>query len=193
MTTTAYTQNHIPESIENEVKIALSYYPELENTTIHFEFKKEIKKSTMQAQPAFSSFFKRKNKRKYNIFISETVKISGEIYLTKKLPTEVLIGWLGHELGHIMDYRNRSNFNLVWFGIKYLFSKNHIVEAERAADTFAVKSGMENYILKTKDFILNQSNIDEKYMARIKRFYLSPEEIMEIIKQRDLKLAKVLN
>ncbi|WP_044398898.1 hypothetical protein [Lacinutrix sp. Hel_I_90] len=192
MTTIAYTQHHMPKSIEDEVKFALSYYPQLENTSIHFKFKKDIKKSTMQAQPAFSSFFKRKGDRSYYIFISETVKISGETYYTKKMPKEVLIGWIGHELGHIMDYRNRSNMNLVWFGIKYLFSKNHIIEAERAADTYAIKSGMEDYILKTKNFILNQSDIDEKYIARIKKFYLSPEEIMEIIKQRDLKLAKVL-
>jgi len=193
MSTTTYAQKIIPESIAAEIKTALSYYPELNNTSINFKFKKDIKKSTMQAQPTLGSFLKPKSKRKYNIFISETVKISGDVYYTKKMPKDVLIGWIGHELGHIMDYKNRSNLNLIWFGIKYLLSSNHIVEAERAADTYAVKSGMENYILTTKEFILNQSDIDEKYIARIKRFYLSPEEIMEVIKQRDLELSKILN
>lgn len=190
MSNSIYAQATIPESIKNEIEIALAHYPELKDTPINFEFKKNIKKSTMQAQPSFGSFFRKRGKRAYNIYISETVNISGEVLFTKNMPSDVLIGWIGHELGHVMDYRNRSNLNLIWFGIKYLFSEKHIVEAERSADTFAVQFGMEQYILKTKDFILNQANIDEKYIARIKKYYLSPEEIMEIINQRDLKLSK---
>ncbi|WP_452228129.1 hypothetical protein [Lacinutrix sp. MEBiC02404] len=190
MTNTLYAQSTIPESIKDEIKTALSYYPDLKNTAINFEFKKNIKKSTMQAQPSFGSVFRKKGKRSYNIYISETVNISGDILYTKDMPKEVIIGWIGHELGHVMDYRNRSNFNLIWFGVKYLLSDNHIAEAERSADTFAVKSGMEKYILITKNFILNQANIDEKYIARINKYYLSPEEIMEIINQRDLESSK---
>ncbi|WP_299251838.1 hypothetical protein [uncultured Lacinutrix sp.] len=190
MTNTLYSQSTIPESIRDEIQTALSFYPELKETSINFEFKKKIKKSTMQAQPSFGSFFKRKGKRSYNIYISETVNISGEVFYTKNMPKDVLIGWIGHELGHVMDYRNRSNLNLIWFGLKYILSDSHIAEAERAADTYAVKSGMEKYILITKDFILNQANIDKKYIARIKRYYLSPEEIMEIINQRDAELSK---
>ncbi|WP_289045622.1 hypothetical protein [uncultured Olleya sp.] len=190
MTNTTYPQCTIPESIKTEIEIALSYYPDLKDTTINFEFKKNIKKSTMQAQPSFGSFFKKKGNRSYNIFISETVKISGETFYTKDMPKDVIIGWIGHELGHIMDYKNRSNSNLIWFGIKYLLSDNHIAEAERAADTYAVKSGMEKYILITKEFILSQANIDASYIARIKKYYLSPEEIMELIHQRDLEISK---
>lgn len=190
MTNTLYSQSTIPESIRDEIQTALSFYPELKETSINFEFKKKIKKSTMQAQPSFGSFFKRKGNRSYNIYISETVNISGEVFYTKNMPKDVLIGWIGHELGHVMDYRNRSNLNLIWFGLKYILSDSHIAEAERAADTYAVKSGMEKYILITKDFILNQANIDKKYIARIKRYYLSPEEIMEIINQRDAELSK---
>ena len=190
MNNVLYSQNTIPESIKKEILTALSYYPELKNTTINFEFKKKIKKSTMQAQPSFGSFFRKKEKRSYNIYMSETVNISGETLYTKNMPSNVLIGWIGHELGHVMDFRDRSNFNLIWFGIKYVLSDKHIVETERSADTFAVQSGMEKYILKTKEFILNQANIDKEYIARIKRYYLSPEEIMELVNQRDLELLK---
>jgi hypothetical protein len=68
-----------------------------------------------------------------------------------------------------------------------LFSENHIIEAERAADSFAVKHKMEDYILRTKDFILNHAEISEVYKNRMKRFYLSPEEIMVLVKDRNLK------
>ncbi|MGS2726253.1 hypothetical protein ACU8DI_06550 [Psychroserpens sp. BH13MA-6] len=181
-------QHTIPQSIEQEVVKALTYYPELDSTIIKIKFKKHIKKSTMQARPTFGSFFRSKKKRRYIILISESFKISDKEFKTKNIPSDILIGWIGHELGHIMDYQDRSNLNLIWFGINYLLSDNHIVEAERAADTFAVAHGMEDYILKTKDFILNHAQINTAYKERIKRYYLSPEEIMELVKQRDMLL-----
>ena len=55
------------------------------------------------------------------------------------------------------------------------------MEAERNADTFAVEHGMKDYILETKNFILNHAEIDESYKLRMKKFYLSPEEIMDIV------------
>ncbi|EMQ94361.1 hypothetical protein D778_00829 [Xanthomarina gelatinilytica] len=175
----------IPESIYKEVQVALTYYPELKDVPIEFKFKKNIKKSTMQARPKMGSFFKSKTNRSYIILISEKFKISDKEFLTKHIPSDILIGWIGHELGHIIDYRNRSNMNLLWFGINYLFSKNHILEAERAADTYAVTHGMADYILKTKDFILNHAEITETYKLRIQKFYLSPEEIMHLVEQSE--------
>jgi hypothetical protein len=179
-------QNHhiYPESIEKEATLALSFFPQLEHTPITFKFKSDIKKSTMQAQPDFKSLIKPRTKRKYYIFISEKFKISGQEFKTLNVPSDVMTGWLGHELGHILDYQHRGKFNMIWFGLKYLYFKNHIIEAERAADTFAVNQGMEDYILKTKNFILNHADIDEKYKKRIKRYYLSPEEIMQIVQER---------
>ena len=44
---------------------------------------------------------------------------------------------------------------------------------------------MESYILKTKDFILNNADIHKPYKLRIKKLYVSPEEIMDIIDKRD--------
>ena len=95
---------------------------------------------------------------------------------------------MGHELGHICDYQNRSSFGLIGFGFKYLFSRKFIREAERNADSFAIIHGMEDYIIATKNFILDNANIPESYKDRIKRFYLSPEEIMLLIDERDKKL-----
>ena len=175
----------IPKTIKDEVETALNYYPQLKNIHIEFKFKKNIKKSTMQARPTFGSFFKLKKNRKFLILISEKFKISDKEFSTRDIPKDIFIGWIGHELGHIMDYQNRSKLNLIWFGLKYLFSDNHIVEAERAADGFAVKHKMESYIIKTKNFILNHADISEAYKNRIKRYYLSPEEIMVLVDDRN--------
>ncbi|MGB5820290.1 MAG: hypothetical protein WBG90_12460 [Saonia sp.] len=178
-------QHIIPESIRTEAETALKHYPKLKETPIEFKFKKRIKKSIMQAQPKFSSLFRSKENRAYIILISEKFKLADTLFHTKNMKPNILIGWLGHELGHIMDYEHRSNWDLVRFGLRYYFSKRFIKEAERAADSFAVAHGLESYILDTKDFILNQAGISEKYRDRIKELYLSPDEIMLLVKERE--------
>ncbi|MBO0591551.1 hypothetical protein I2486_09030 [Cellulophaga sp. E16_2] len=180
----------IPEAITTEAKIALSHYPELENTRIEFKFKKDIKKSIMQAQPSFLSLLRPKKKRSYYIFISENFEIEGEKFSTKDIPKNVMIGWLGHELGHVMDYRDRSSLNLIWFGLKYYFSDSSLKEAERAADSYAVSKNMDGYILDTKNFILNNTDLSEIYKARIRKYYLSPDEIMILVEERDRDKVK---
>ncbi|WP_343487337.1 hypothetical protein [Allomuricauda sp. d1] len=178
-------QKIFPKAIEEEVRIALSYFPELKDTPIEFKFKENIKKSTMQAQPNFWSLLRPKKHRSYYVLISERFKISGKQFQTKDIPKDVMVGWLGHELGHIMDYKNRDALNMIWFGIRYLYSEDYIKKAEREADSHAVDMGMEKYILATKDFILNMAGISEAYKNRIKQYYLSPEEIMILVKERD--------
>jgi hypothetical protein len=173
-----------PDSIKKEVELALNYFPQLEYVNITFKFKRDIKKSTMQAQPDFKSLFTLRAKRRYYIFISEKFKISGQEFETVDIPSDIITGWIGHELGHILDYEERGTLNLIWYGIKYLYLENHIRDAERSADTFAVNQGMEDYILKTKNFILNHADIDPDYRKRIKKYYLSPEEIMQLVQNR---------
>lgn len=177
----------IPESIKKEVMEALSFYPDLYDTSIEFKFKDNIKKSTMQAQPRFASFFKAKKNREYIILISRTIQIEGERFDMDDIPSDVKVGWIGHELGHVMDYRNRTNIGMLIFGFKYLFSSAHIKEVERAADTYAVAHGMGDYILKTKNFILDNAHLSEKYKQRIRDLYISPEEVMELINKNKVE------
>ncbi len=178
------THKIIPESIEKEVLAALSYYPELKDTPIEFKFKDNIRKSTMQAQPTFGSIFRAKEKRQYIILMSRKIQIEDEHFTMKDIPSEVLIGWLGHELGHVMDYRDRTGVGMIIFGIKYLFSGAHIKEVERAADTYAINHGMGEYILKTKNFILDNASFSERYKAKLRKLYMSPEEVMHLIEEK---------
>tara|TARA_B100000953_G_scaffold241224_1_gene202871 strand:- start:1323 stop:1946 length:624 start_codon:yes stop_codon:yes gene_type:complete len=176
-----YSNKIVPDNIWRETYVALSHYPELKDTLIEFKFKKNIKKSFMQAQPKLSGFFKNRKHRSYVIYINEKFKIEDETFSVKDVPSEVLIGWLGHELGHVMDYRDRSAIDMLWFGIRYVTSNNYIREAERAADTYAVNHGLGQNIIATKDFILNHSKLSESYKSRIQDLYLSQEEIMVLI------------
>ncbi|MFV8224555.1 hypothetical protein [Christiangramia aquimixticola] len=176
-----FSNKIVPESIWREAYVALGHYPELKDTPIEFKFKKNIKKSFMQAQPKLGGLFKKRKNRSYIIYINEKFRIEDEVFDLSKVPSDVLIGWLGHELGHIMDYRDRTGAGLIWFGIKYVTSKNYIREAERIADTYAVNHGLGDKIIATKDFILNHSHLSENYKNRIQNLYLSQEEIMVLI------------
>lgn len=170
-----------PKALKFEVQKALSYYPNLKETPIEFKFKANIKRSTMQAQPRFSKIISPIEQREYIIFIKPNLRLGDIDSPIEELPDNVLIGWLGHELGHVMDYETMSNFKLIRFGLSYLTSQKAIVNAERRADEYAIRQGMKSYILETKNFILNHADIPQKYKNRMKKYYLSPEEIMEMV------------
>lgn len=185
-----FTNKTIPDEIRQEALVALSHYPELKDTHITFKFKKSIRKSTMQAQPTYDSIFRSRKTRRYLILISERFHIEDKDFKTTDVPQEVMIGWLGHELGHVMDYRRRSIPGMLSFGLGYLFSKKYLKQAERTADLFAVQHGMHAYIVATKNFILDNVHISPVYKARIERLYMSPAEIMEIVNSRKQSLAE---
>tara|TARA_R110002096_G_scaffold431563_1_gene647002 strand:+ start:35986 stop:36531 length:546 start_codon:yes stop_codon:yes gene_type:complete len=173
----------IPEYIKNEAQMALSFYPELENVPIEFKLTRNMSSSVMKAQPKFISLFKNKNKREYVILISRHFDIKKRELHTSYIPKEVLIGWLGHELGHIMDYHNRSRINLIGFGLRYLFSNSFVRKAEQTADRYAVRHNMKDYILATKDYILNHTELSDRYKEKIKRLYVSPEQVLEFVNE----------
>lgn len=173
----------IPEEIYDEAILALEHYPELWDADITFKFKDDIKKSTMQAQPRWKSFFRSRKKRSYIILISRKIQIDQDELAFAEVPSDVVTGWLGHELGHVMDYRERSGFGMLIFGMKYLYSGAHIKEVERTADVYAITHGMGTYILKTKNFILEHANISESYKQKLRNLYMSPEEVMHLINE----------
>ncbi len=174
----------MPDELRDVILKALSFYPALQNIEIDFIFNEHIRKSVMQAQPRFTSMYGSRRQRTYLIKISRNFELLGKKIPIQELPETVLIGWIGHELGHIMDYLKRSNWSMILFGIGYYTSNSFIISAERVADTYAIDHGLGDYILATKDFILHQAGLPEKYISRIKRLYLSPEEVMALVEKR---------
>lgn len=175
----------IPNNILEEAKIALSHYPELDDVEIEFKYKGNIKNSFMQAQPKFANLFKGKKERSYIVLMSSKFLIENEEFSMADVPSEVLVGWLAHELGHIKDYLDKSALELVIFGARYVTSDNFIKKAERTADTHAINKGMGHYIFATKDFILNHSHLSDSYKRRKARLYLSPEAILVLVNEME--------
>lgn len=174
-------RKNIPLEIREAVLKALSFYPALKNIKIDFIFKDRIHKSFMQAQPRFTSMYGIRKRRSYIVKIRSAFSLNGEQIPVHSLPKDVLIGWIGHELGHIMDYMRKNNWSMILFGLNYYFSRSFIITAERAADIYALNHGLGGYLLTTKDFILHKAGMSENYISKIKRLYFPPEEIMVMI------------
>lgn len=177
----------IPSQIEKNVLTALSFYPELKNTCIRFIFKRDIKSSVMQAQPIFKTLLGSKKNRRYRINISTNFKLINAELPILEIPDSVFIGWIGHELGHILDYECKSNTEMVSFGYNYYFHPKFVKHAEMVADSLAVERGMGDYIVATKRFILNHAQLPEVYKDKIRRLYLSPDVIMEQVRMLECK------
>tara|TARA_R110001606_G_scaffold197075_1_gene344580 strand:- start:173 stop:622 length:450 start_codon:yes stop_codon:yes gene_type:complete len=146
----------------------------------------------MSARPSFRSVFSILEERTYVIYVRRRFNIDGKLMQIEELPQTILVGWIGHELGHIMDYKDRSVLSLLGFGLGYLILGKYIRAAERRADEFAVRHGLRAEILETKNFILNNTHLPERYKNKIKRLYLSPEEIMEIVNTDEKEIPKKL-
>ena len=167
------TNKIIPSEIRAMTLEALSYFPDLINTKIDFQFKKNISGSVMQAQPKVGSLFVHaKDNRSYKIKISRYLFLEDNPIPIEDLPKDVFLGWIGHELGHIQDYLNRSSLNL---------SDAFITKAEIAADSYAVAHGLGEKIIATKNFVLNHDQIPLAYKQKIEALYLSPGEILSMV------------
>lgn len=177
----------IPPVIRANVLKALSFYPELKETKIDFVFKQNIKKSVMQAQPKFKFLFT--DKRAYQINISALFKLTHAAIPIHQIPDRIMIGWIGHELGHVLDYENRSDLGLLSFGIRYLLFDGFVKRAELIADTYAVNHGLGPYIIETKEFILSHTDLSDDYKEKISRLYLSPDDIVKQVKKLEEKRA----
>jgi hypothetical protein len=178
-----YQHKTIPVIVEKEIKAALSYYPDLKETPIDFVLDPHTSKSIMLSQPVIASFFKGRHHRAYVVKINPRFATTHNSMAIQNVPKDILIGWFGHELGHIKDYTTRSNMNMALFGLKYVCSDKFLMQAEQNADTYAVNHGLGDYIIKTKNFILNNSDIPQEYKARIRRLYPSPQQILDMVKR----------
>lgn len=178
---TIFKNKVIPEEIKKPVLEALSYFPELDDVDITFVFKDNIRGSVMQAQPKFFSLLvDAKENRKYKINITRMLVFGDLKTPIEEVPYDALVGWIGHELGHIMDYMDRSTTGMMRFGVKYMISDKKVIEAELTADGYAIGCGMGHHIMANKNYILNNENFEDAYKDKIRNLYMSPSQILSI-------------
>ncbi|MEQ8472370.1 MAG: hypothetical protein RIC35_14350 [Marinoscillum sp.] len=136
----------------------------------------KINSSTMQAQPVYNwnSFFR--GVKSYQVKVGKYVRDSDHIKV-EDLDEDVLTGWFAHELGHIVDYEPYSNIEMLKYGLKYMFSDEFKKKVEYAADYIAITYDFKKEILASKRYILENDLLDNAYKDKIKKYYLSIEDV----------------
>ncbi|MEJ2584328.1 MAG: hypothetical protein P8Z38_04600 [Robiginitalea sp.] len=168
-------------NIGKEAQQARRGFKKLREVPISFLLKDRLPGgSIMMAQPVFADLFKPGKRRRYRVLVRRSFNLGGERFTPSEIPPEIRLGWFAHELGHIVDYRDRSNWGLIRFGWQYIFSGRFRKSAERRADAFAVEAGFGPALIATKNFILNHTRLPEVYKKTIRTYYPSPDEILEM-------------
>ena len=157
--------------------VALSYYPELSDVTIHFRQKNL--RTTMASIPRWTFIFRKKKNRTYHIYIDTMVKGEKGLLL-KDVPFNAQIGVIGHELAHVADYEDRTTVGLVLLGMGYLFPPFH-KKLERKVDQIAIAHGLGYQVRDFSDFVFHQAQISGKYQKFKYKYYFDPEQLKELM------------
>ena len=172
----------IPPELELECLTALSFYPELRNVSIEFRFGKL--NFTMISKPKFRSILHRGEEREYVIVVQRPGLSKNNLEWTE-LSFNALVGWIGHELGHIMHYSHKSNGGVLFTGIKYAFP-GYRRKMERFTDQIAIQHDLGYALYEGVDYTLNYSCASAHYRKSQNKFYLGLDEIIERVHSKDL-------
>jgi hypothetical protein len=169
-----------PAQLELECLVALSFYPELKNTAIEFRFGKS--NFTMTSKPKFNSILKGKQQRQYVVTIEKLGSSKNNIEW-KDLSFNAMVGWIGHELGHIVHYSHKTNSGVAFIGVKYAFP-GYRRKMERFTDQIAIQHDLGYALYEGVDYTMNRSHATEHYKTCQQKYYLQPEEIIDRIHSR---------
>ncbi|MBL4656891.1 MAG: hypothetical protein JKX73_02740 [Flavobacteriales bacterium] len=167
-----------PKDFELATLIALSKYPELKGLRLDIRYRKI--KTTMEARPTVLSVFRRKAKRRYVVVINSKEGKLGKASL-KNVPFNAQIGVLAHEFAHIRMYNTKNVFGLIGIAISYSISKKYREKFEKENDRETISRGYGWQVYHFTHYILNETDVSEKYKKYKRRIYYEPKELEEII------------
>jgi hypothetical protein len=90
-----------------------------------------------------------------------------------------LTGLLAHELSHLEVYERMSWITLAFYGLRYSLSDSFKRTVEREADLLAIQHGFGKELLMYREHRLETGSMED--VAFIQTYYLSPDEIKELI------------
>jgi hypothetical protein len=170
----------IVEDYEASILAALMYYPDLKTTNIQFRNSRIT--TSMAALPNGGNIFRAHKNRKYTILINNRVN-SNRAPLISEVPFTARVGIIGHELAHIVDYKTKSNYRLMFEGLAYYFNTGFKRKLEHKVDRIAIYRGLGEGIIAFRIYIDNESNATEKYKLFKQKIYLSSTDIEGIINE----------
>lgn len=178
-----------PPQFEKQILIALSYYPELKNTSILF--RSRIRHATAITRSTWPGFFQSPKNREYVISISDSIEPMLMPILFKKLSFNAQVGVMGHELGHVVQYSAMTTLQIV----KYILcniSAKYIDRFEYGADAICIVHGLGYQLLEWSSFVrmkmntVNWDGPDYAHRPKKRERYMNPPTIIKRINEDSL-------
>lgn len=192
------TDKKIPKEIRLQILTALSFYPELSATNVHFRFRK--RKSPLTSRPRFFSVFKKPKNRSYVITLSTRTNKKFTPILFNNLPYNSQIGVIGHELAHITEYKTMNTGKLLGL-IFNMLNPKYVDKFEYNTDFIAINHGLAHQLLDWSSYVRTALEIkywrgvsdnDAKEQRPIERQrYMNPETIKSHILSNNIYMQKV--
>ncbi len=179
------TNKIIPKVYEKQILIALSYFPELKNTSIEFRLKKT--NTPLSSKPKLFGLLQSAKNRKYIVTISEATNSRLKPILFKNLNFNAQVGVLGHELSHVSDYMTKGFAKMSNLLLIEIFSKKQVDKFETRIDYICINHGLGYQLLDWSKSVRQNLKIDYwrgadnvNYNNKKER-YLNPETIVKTI------------
>ncbi len=164
----------ITDNAEILIQQILHFFPEISKDSVVLKYKSI--RTSMACKPVLKEIFNKK--RKYEIIINNDPK-DVEIPFDK-IPFQAKIGIIAHELGHVLDYQNKSLFQLIKTGLLYIIRNQE--KYEKSIDYLTIKKGFGWQVLAWSDYAFNHSNASASYLEFKDTYYFNPKEIEAILK-----------
>ena len=178
----------LPRGYGLHALVALSHYPELKDISIEFVFKETD--STAYCRPVFSTLLESARERTYRVAISKKIRKDKEPVRFHNLSFSAQIGVIAHELGHVVNFIEKSAFEMAEIGIKYLGDNAFKRSLEIGTDLKAIQHGFGYQLLEYAILVekLMKKYPDEPYYQSYFAFYMRPSEIMDAMKELEGKV-----
>jgi len=187
---TVSNQKEIPAQFQKQILIALTYFPELEDTRIILRIKHVH--TPLASRPSWTSILRNNENRVFVITISDSSDAILTPILLKNMPFNAQVGVIGHELSHISDFISKNSIGLMRVGLGNL-SQHFLDRFEYRTDSICIAHGLGYQLLSWSIFVRQvfndknwdgADNIDKGPMDRER--YMNPSTIRRRIAQSPL-------
>jgi len=183
------TYKTYPPRYEEQILIALSYYPELKNVPIHFRIKE--KHTPLSTRSSWSGLLKEPQKRDYVITISSNTEQMLRPILFQNLSFNAQIGVIGHELGHVIEFESMATLNIMEHAAQNVSSK-YIDHFEFKTDSICIAHGLGYQLLAWSTYVRhamhrdNWDGADNVHKPMMRERYMNPLSIEKRIGETEI-------
>jgi hypothetical protein len=167
----------LPEGYELQTLLALSHYPELQDTRIRFVV--DDVNIPLSSRPHWASMHRSAGKRTYLVVIDSQREGSRRELLLEYQPFNAQTGIIGHELAHTVYYLDRSFFGILGDALCQLSRCR--IGFERETDKRTVDYGLGWQRYDHSVFLRSSFGMDPDAEPNPGSAYMGPRELLTLM------------